>query len=482
MCVFAGSAVMKNQGVQHSRYNWYGWELADCIISQLLFPFEWLFSLAMSMYMITESERNRYLWISARFGIGVVLWGFLVLCIPLTLVGYVLWVILNFIATKQPFIYSSNKEPSHSKRCPMTFTFCSVNALLGPEFLAQFGNCSPVAWRINEIPMRLLEFQDRKLNTAMNLSTPVERGTIVQNKLPNIDIIIFQEVFERRRGRQLADRLKNKYSYCIYDVAMHSVSSNLCCLGSGLFLASKFPILEAYFHPFTYKPITYNTVYGRLVGIGVLVAKVGLGLMERHGQQVQAVGYVANLHTLAYEGTKPIISRQLREAHDFISGILKKKLPNEHLVFSVIGGDFNCDNMSPCNRLTQNLPLWEEYTDVGRKRAGEDYPWTVGSEMRPIRLNHPVLRDPTSLRDILLDDLKRRLFVIDADVEIQDFNLNTVLPRKNSRGEITAMAVGRRRRVDYLLFKGEVKPLNYWVSTVLSGLTDHIPVALMVTR
>lgn len=65
----------------------------------------------------------------------------------------------------------------------------------------------------------------------------------------------------------------------------------------------------------------------------------------------------------------------------------------------------------------QNLPLWEEYEDPCRESAGRDKPWAIGTEHRQKLLHHPLVQYPETFRDILLDDVQRRYFLLDAVVK-----------------------------------------------------------------
>ena len=68
--------------------------------------------------------------------------------------------------------------------------------------------------------------------------------------------------------------------------------------GSGLMLASRYPIIEASFHPHRHK----CWLWQKMIPQGILVVKVDLG-----GQKV---GYLANLHNVAYQGDEDLICKQ----------------------------------------------------------------------------------------------------------------------------------------------------------------------------
>ncbi len=49
---------------------------------------------------------------------------------------------------------------------------------------------------------------------------------------------------------------------------------------------------------------------------------------------------------------------------------------------------------------------------------GLDKDWSVGTEFRQLRLFDAEVADKSSMRRMMVDDVKRRHFIIDADVEV----------------------------------------------------------------
>lgn len=97
-------------------------------------------------------------------------------------------------------------------------------------------------------------------------------------------------------------------------------------------------------------------------------------------------------------------------------------------------------------------------------------------------MHHPSIHDRDAFRRILLDDVQRRHFILDADVEEQTMDLMVCEPKPDTNGLVKATRNGGRRRIDYLLSheKSELVPTGFWFSTVIAGLSDHIPVVLML--
>ena len=70
-------------------------------------------------------------------------------------------------------------------------------------------------------------------------------------------------------------------------------------------LASKYPILATHFVPFSHKRGWHHAIC-----YGVLMCKLDLG---KHKNGANGVGYVANLHNVAYEGKDSLILLSLDE-------------------------------------------------------------------------------------------------------------------------------------------------------------------------
>ncbi|KAK8732880.1 hypothetical protein OTU49_006972, partial [Cherax quadricarinatus] len=469
---------------RESRYDKKIWEVVDTLISILTVPFLHAISLFGSCYWITTFDKSAFLFMFMRFAVlGPIFFILAFVLSPFALVGYILWVLLNSYVNIQPFYSVSSSQsryPSEGHYCQSKFTLCSANLLLCLEIIGRINNNRNVYWRVNEIARRLLH-QNPLLNLNQNLQSPVNREDIVQSKLPEVNVFILQEVFLRLFGSQLIKHLKHKYPYIIYDVGIHRMDTNFCLLGSGLFLASEYPILEANFHPFT-----YNTSYGKLICYGVLLVKLDLGTLKKNDVDMQAVGYVANTHTQAFQGKDQVLVHQLEEVRLWMKSFIRDthNADSEIVVFAVIGGDFNCDNMSSGDRGTQVLPLWNEYEDPCRVCAGDDQPWTIGTEHRQRMLHHPLVQNPETFRKILLDDIQRRRYILDATVKEQQLDMMWIAPSLDPSGALHPLREGGRRRIDHLIVRygDEVSPSAFWFSTVIAGLTDHIPVALMLER
>ena len=108
--------------------------------------------------------------------------------------------------------------------------------------------------------------------------------------------------------------------------------------------------------------------------------------------------------------------------------------------------------------------------------------------MRQLTLNSPEMGDKETFRKILMDDVRRRHYIIDADVETQTMELMRCDPKPDTEGRVEAVKYGGMRRIDRVLVRtnqrsGEgdsnqsgARIIGYGFVSALAGLTDHVPV------
>lgn len=71
----------------------------------------------------------------------------------------------------------------------------------------------------------------------------------------NVDMLCLEEVFDKRAAKKLTEALKPVFRHILYDVGVYACQPPCGCthfkfFNSGLFLASRFPVLEAQYHFF----------------------------------------------------------------------------------------------------------------------------------------------------------------------------------------------------------------------------------------
>ena len=87
-------------------------------------------------------------------------------------------------------------------------------------------------------------------------------------------------------------------------------------------------------------------------------------------------------------------------------------------------------------------------------------------------------------RRILVDDVRRRHYVIDADVERQTMELMTCPPSPDQEGRVGEVSHGGMRRIDRILVRhgsGTGQTTGYGFISALAGATDHVPVVATVS-
>ncbi|XP_007450006.1 PREDICTED: sphingomyelin phosphodiesterase 3 isoform X2 [Lipotes vexillifer] len=274
----------------------------------------------------------------------------------------------------------------------------------------------------------------------------------------NLDFLCLQEVFDKRAAAKLKDQLHGYFEYILYDVGVYGCHGccSFKCLNSGLFFASRYPIMDVAYHCYP-----NGRSSDSLASKGALYLKVQVGNTP-HDQRI--VGYISCTHLHALPEDSDIRCEQLNMLQDWLADFRKSTSsssaanPEELVAFDVVCGDFNFDNCSSDDKLEQQHSLFTRYKDPCRLGPGEEKPWAVGT---------------------LLD--KDGLY--DEEVCTPD-NLQNKSPGGGQKGR-KELLKGNGRRIDYMLhgeeglcpdWKAEVEEISF--ITQLSGLTDHLPVAM----
>ncbi|XP_011378849.1 sphingomyelin phosphodiesterase 3 isoform X3 [Pteropus vampyrus] len=287
----------------------------------------------------------------------------------------------------------------------------------------------------------------------------------------NLDFLCLQEVFDKRAATKLKDQLHGYFEYILYDVGVYGCQgcygcqSCCCCcqgrcsfkcLNSGLFFASRYPIMDVAYHCYTNGKGTDS-----LASKGALFLKVQVGSTL---QDQRIVGYITCTHLHALEDDSAVRCGQLDMLQDWLADFRKSTSssstanPEELVAFDIICGDLNFDNCSSDDKLEQQHSLFTRYKDPCRLGPGEEKPWAIGTLLDKDGLN-------------------------DEDVSTPD-NLQNKSPGACQKGRKDVLK-GNGRRIDYMLYaeeglcldwKAEVEEFSF--ITQLSGLTDHLPVAM----
>ena len=65
-----------------------------------------------------------------------------------------------------------------------------------------------------------------------------------------------------------------------------------------------------------------------------------------------------------------------------------------------------------------NNVIFEEYKDICRIEGGVDHLWSVGTDTRQLSLLDPGWQSSESMREMLNDDIQRRYYILDGDIEV----------------------------------------------------------------
>ncbi|XP_054435012.1 sphingomyelin phosphodiesterase 3 [Pteronotus mesoamericanus] len=297
----------------------------------------------------------------------------------------------------------------------------------------------------------------------------------------NVDFLCLQEVFDKRAATKLKDQLHGYFEYIVYDVGVYGCQGCCCCQGgccfkclnSGLFFASRYPIMDVAYH-------CYPNGRGSdsLASKGALFLKVQVGSTP---QDQRIVGYITCTHLHALEEDSAIRCEQLDMLLEWLADFRKSTSssstanPEELVAFDIVCGDLNFDNCSSDDKLEQQHSLFTRYKDPCRLGPGEEKPWAIGTLLDTDGLHDEDVSTPENLQKVLESEEGRREYL--------------AFPRSKNPGACQKgrkdMLKGNGRRIDYMLYaeeglcpdwKAEVEEFSF--ITQLSGLTDHLPVAM----
>lgn len=291
----------------------------------------------------------------------------------------------------------------------------------------------------------------------------------------NVDVICLEEVFDKRAAHKLIDVLKPVFGHILYDVGVYACQPPCTCstfkfFNSGLFVASRFPVLQAKYHFF---PNSLGE--DALAAKGLLATKLLVGKNEN---QQNVVGFFNCTHLHAPEGEGEVRCEQLNMVTKWIGDFqAEHRLPEEDVIFDVLCGDFNFDNCSPDDTLEQNHCIFQEYRDACRAGPGKEKSWVIGT----------LLEQPTMYKKDVMspESLQRTL----GDMQLRKHYIARPIPAAGQPLEYPEDGqpwIGRR--IDYILYnqnstskhyKTEIEEVHF--ISHLAGLTDHIPVSIKLS-
>ncbi|XP_048253367.1 sphingomyelin phosphodiesterase 5-like isoform X2 [Haliotis rufescens] len=469
-------------------------EVLFLIAEVLVHPCLWSLSCLLSLYMpITKEQAHpgRVLFNKTIWTVPFLVWH---ICMyPIAFVGGILRLLLLGIRRKYIYVHKPNTaQPVPIQR---NYSIASINVCLFQEFPSRINNLDDPYRRAKQIGERIIidqyfykDFQQRNgpqspesryslrsRNHIIQEGVPERRDVqaSVEAHFPQLDFICFQEVWQRCYSRLLIAELQKVFPYVIHDAGHWSLGCNYFMFNSGLLFASRYEILDVDF-----KPFLNSCKFCVINSKGLLMVKVLLGKTGAHKRDV---GYMFCTHLQAYQGDQKVTDKQLddilRWTEEFRQETASK---HDSVKLDCISGDFNFDNMSPCDHELSSHPLFDQYEDPCRERQGMDKPWTVGTEFRQNLLWDQEVSTPEGLCSVLKDPLQRQRYMVDAD--LQTSTLDSIVNascKVDQHGNVIPSPRGGKRRVDYVIHRKNVsRASKYKFVSRLATLTDHIPVAL----
>uniref|UniRef100_A0A8B9VMW0 sphingomyelin phosphodiesterase n=1 Tax=Anas zonorhyncha TaxID=75864 RepID=A0A8B9VMW0_9AVES len=208
----------------------------------------------------------------------------LLLSLPLTALGLLLW--LPVQAARRPFAYhhhaTTTAPVSWDLRQRRGFTFVSANLCLLPSGLAKFSNLGQTLERAAFAAQQLVPeppgAHDSLIPRPRGEAGPWHYGSVVvdmegaageravakllpadasrrfpaelSERFPaHADFLCLQEVYDAGAAARLRQRLAKSFPYIVYDVGARGLQGcGLKLFGSGLFLASRYPLLAVQYH------------------------------------------------------------------------------------------------------------------------------------------------------------------------------------------------------------------------------------------
>ncbi|XP_041039124.1 sphingomyelin phosphodiesterase 5 isoform X1 [Carcharodon carcharias] len=285
----------------------------------------------------------------------------------------------------------------------------------------------------------------------------------------DVAFVCLLEVFEKRAAAKLKELLQPAFGHILYDVGVYGFHG--CCefkfLNSGIFFASRYPILDAKFYCFS-----RTRGEDALAAKGLLCVKVQVGLTQK-GQQI--VGYLSCTHLHATAEDCHIRQGQLSHMVVWISEFQgTSRSEDEKVVFDVLCGDFNFDNSSLEDQLEQQHQILKMYKDPCCIGPGKEKPGVIGTLLEQRTMYEGPVMNPENLQRALeIDELRKQYLA---------FPMN---PAMNNADSTETRNVGGGRRIDYLLYREDTVAKEvtteleeFTFITQLAGLTDHLPVGM----
>ncbi|KAM7176164.1 sphingomyelin phosphodiesterase 5-like [Macrochelys suwanniensis] len=431
----------------------------------------------------------------------------LLLSMPVALLGLLLWLPLQ--AARRPFAYKHTELSRHPELWELpgkgrAFSFVSANVCLLPDGLAKFSNLGEMWQRVARIGQRLTQGEASAGSASPRTSQflpPIKYGATVSSPPrpescarrrdasvvievpdreggagpggisapfpPDVDFVCLQEVFDQRAAARLCRLLSPHYEHIVYDVGAYGLQgcSALKLLNSGLFLASRYPVLAA-----QYRCYPNGSREDALSAKGLLSVQVQLGTAQGH----RIVGYLNCTHLHAPAADAQIRYDQLTKGLSWVRLFQDTQRQRGDVVaFDVFCGDFNFDNCSAGDELEQTHDIFHQYQDPCRVGPRQDKPWAIGTLLNYLQIHEEAVSTPENMKRTLEQEEGRRTYL--ACPILQDGRPDPSAPGSPWEG----------RRIDYILYRKHRAPISLTTEvekfsfiTQLADCSDHVAVGL----
>ncbi|XP_077865887.1 sphingomyelin phosphodiesterase 5-like, partial [Saccoglossus kowalevskii] len=328
-------------------------------------------------YIIPIPPENKTIFFFKSLFIAPLYFCLLLLSLPLKLFLFPVYAITG--KYRAPYTYTQSRQTKNKLlQFKKNYTVCCANICSISEMCGRLNNFNHVRTRCTKIGNLVVrsQFADIALS-KITINEDDMDSHITTSFPPSIDFFCFQEISDiaRSGASSLIGQLSIYFDYFVYNIGGVGWTTYFHVMDSGLLVASRYPILNVQFQPFSHACDGHN-----LGTFGLVSVKVDLGITENG---MNAVGYLATTHLQAYPGSNELHQSQLNEIvswqHEFQQ---KCQMDGEIVAFDVLCGDFNFDNMSPGEKISWSHKLFDEYNDYCKVKPGMDKLWTVGTEMR----------------------------------------------------------------------------------------------------
>ncbi|XP_073185907.1 sphingomyelin phosphodiesterase 5-like isoform X3 [Lepidochelys kempii] len=451
----------------------------------LLFPSYWAADCLLDLRETTaEQQQNQCRPCPLRALVtGPLLLLLLLLSMPVALLGLLLWLPLQ--AARRPFAYkhtapSRHPEPWELPGTGKAFSFVSANVCLLPDGLAKFSNLGQMKQRVARIGQRLTQGEASASPRSSQFLLPTKYGTTMSSPRrsgssarcpdasvaveipdgqggagpgeisvpfpPDVDFLCLQEVFDQRAGARLCQLLSPFYEHIVYDVGTCGLPG--CCtlkvFNSGLFLASRYPVLAAQYH-----------CYPNGTGEDALSAKGLLSVQPMHRSAATSSPWGSSGCSCSRTPTR------------------SKGTSSPSTSFAGTSTSTTAPQIFPGDELEQTHIIFRQYQDPCRVGPRQDKPWAIGTLLNYLEIYEEAVSTPEKLKRTLEQEEGRRKYL--ACPILQDG-----CPDPSAAG-----SPWEGRRIDYILYREHPAPISLTTEvekfsfiTQLAGCSDHMAVGL----